>query len=198
VEALHFSLVTMSTLGFGDIVPTAGWLRIVSPVEALLGFGLLSASISWLLTVYPVLLRRRSLAYELHLLRDASAEGTSLEPEARERLYTELTSRLVTVERDFVAFPIAYYFPERDSRFALAASMPYLLELAERSDRDDVPASLRLRATLLREAIDDFARTTAARFHGHASESTSELLEAYARDHYRSRDREAIAYDETA
>jgi hypothetical protein len=100
--------------------------------------GLLSASISWLLLVYPVLARRRSLAYEVSLLRREEAEtGTGLETldqEVAERVYAELTSRLIAVERDFVSFPITYYFVEPDPRFSLAATAPYLVELAERGD----------------------------------------------------------------
>jgi Ion channel len=189
LDALYISLVTLGTIGFGDITPLEGWLRLVAPLEALLGFGLLTGSISWLLSIYPTLLRRRSLAYEIALLRKAEEErglGVSgLRPEAAEGLYAELKSRLVAVERDLVTFPISYYFSSADERFALSRSMPYLLELAERGDDDANPPGVRLRAILLREAIDDFARSTAARFHGHPSDSTAELLHAYARDHMR-------------
>jgi Ion channel len=189
LDALYISLVTLGTIGFGDITPLEGWLRLVVPLEALLGFGLLTGSISWLLSIYPTLLRRRSLAYEIALLRKAEEErglGVSgLRPEAAEGLYAELKSRLVAVERDLVTFPISYYFSSADERFALSLSMPYLLELAERGDDDANPPGVRLRAILLREAIDDFARSTAARFHGHPSDSTAELLHAYARDHMR-------------
>jgi hypothetical protein len=188
LDALYMSLVTLGTIGFGDITPLE-WLRLVAPLEALLGFGLLTGSISWLLSIYPTLLRRRSLAYEIALLRKAEEEkglGVSgLRPEAAEGLYAELMSRLVAVERDLVTFPISYYFSSADERFALSRAMPYLLELAERGDDDANPLGVRLRATLLRESIDDFARTTAARFHGHPSDSTAELLRAYARDHLR-------------
>ena len=119
VHSLNISLVTLTTLGFGDITPTAAALRLILPLEALLGFGLLTSSISWLLLIYPVLSRRRSLAYEIWLLRTAEEETDlavdRLEPEA-EQVYAELTSRLVAVERDLVNFPISYYFAEGASR----------------------------------------------------------------------------------
>jgi hypothetical protein len=38
---------------------------------------------------------------------------------------------------------------------------------------------------MLCAAIDDFARTTAERFHGGEAAPTAELLERYARDHLR-------------
>jgi hypothetical protein len=187
VESLYLSLTTLTTVGFGDISPGRDWVRIVTPLEALVGFGLLTASVSWLLSIYPVLSRRRSLAYEIHLLERAQKEvGTSvpsLEPAAAEGVYAELTSRLVTVERDMVTFPVAYYFASADTRFALASAMPSLLTLAEAGRSSGGTEQVRLRAEMLRIAIDDFARTTADRFHGSRAESTDELLADYARDH---------------
>jgi hypothetical protein len=107
VEALHISLVTITTIGFSDVIPHAGWLRVVAPLEALLGFGLLSASISWLLLIYPALSRRRSLAYEISLLVEAQRRTRvaleRLDSASAERIYAELTSRLVAVERDLAS-----------------------------------------------------------------------------------------------
>ena len=187
VEALNVSLVTLTTLGFGDVTPDAAWLRVVVPIEALLGFGLLSASISWLLLLHPALARRRSLAYEIALLREAEEEtGTplvQLDTESVEQIYAELSSRLVAVERDLVNFPVTYYFGEDDERFSLAVAMPYLVQLAEYGRDPSLPARVRLRAAVLRDAVDDFAATIATRFHGTHSEATGESLEAYARDH---------------
>ena len=187
IEALNVSLVTLTTLGFGDVTPDAAWLRLVVPIEALLGFGLLSASISWLLLIHPALARRRSLAYEIALLRKAEEEtGTrlvELDAESAEQIYTELSSRLVAVERDLVNFPVTYYFAEQDERFSLGIAMPYLVGLAEHGRDASVPAQIRIRAAVLRDAIDDFAATISTRFHGARPEPTAVSLEAYARDH---------------
>jgi hypothetical protein len=187
VESLYLSLVTLTTVGFGDVAPAEGWLRLVTPLEALIGFGLLTASVSWLLSIYPLLSRRRSLAYEIHLLTEAEAKTgqavTAMESSAAVAVYSELTSRLVSVERDMVTFPVAYYFAEADPRFALPAAMPSLLRLAEAGCASGIAEPVRLRATMLRDAIDDFAHTTAVRFHRSAAERTEELLDDYARDH---------------
>jgi hypothetical protein len=187
VHALNVSLVTLTTLGFGDVTPTSEVLRLILPLEALLGFGLLSASISWLLSIYPALSRRRSLAYEISLLRAAEVEGDvsvdALAPDAADRLLAELTSRLITVERDLVHFPISYYFSAGDSRFSLPVTAPYLLELARRGMDETQPKSVRFRARLLMQAIDDLAKTTATRFHGSDATTAEELLGEYARDH---------------
>jgi len=190
VDAFNISIVTLTTVGFGDTTPEAAWLRVVTPLEALLGFGLLSASVSWLLLVYPVLARRRSLAYEVSLLRREEVEmGVSLldlDPDVVERVLADLTSRLIAVERDLVNFPVTYYFVEADRRFSLAATAPYLLELGERGTEGRVADAVQVRARLLREALEDLA-ATAAGFHRGAGESPAELLEGYARDHLRDR-----------
>jgi hypothetical protein len=186
VHALNVSLVTLTTLGFGDITPTSDALRLILPLEALLGFGLLSASISWLISIYPALSRRRSLAYEISLLRVADAEDElsldALTPDVAERLLAELTSRLVAVERDLVHFPISY-FSAADPRFSLPVAAPYLLEIARRGMTAAQPITVRFRARLLMQAIDDLAKTTATRFHGSGATTTEELLRGYARDH---------------
>jgi hypothetical protein len=187
VHALNVSLVTLTTLGFGDVTPTSEALRLILPLEALLGFGLLTASISWLLSIYPALARRRSLAYEISLLREAEGHDDlsvdALESEAFERLLAELTSRLVAVERDLVHFPITYYFSAGDPRFSLPVAAPYLLDLAERGMNPTQPKPVRFRARLLVQALDDLATTTATRFHGSAASTPNELLREYARDH---------------
>jgi hypothetical protein len=87
-----------------------------------------------------------------------------------------------------VTFPVAYYFAEADPRFALPAAMPSLLRLAEAGRGPDVAEPVRLRATMLSDAIEDFARTTAVRFHGSAAESTEDLLDDYADDHLLTRE----------
>jgi hypothetical protein len=189
IDSIYISLTTLATVGFGDITPDAGWLRVITPIEALLGFGLLTASISWLGSIYPVLQRRRSLAYEIYLLREAQGEVgvdiADMEPTSAAAIYSELMSRLVNVERDLVAFPIAYYFTESDGRFSLPEAMPYLHEVALQGADDTVDERARVRAVMLRDAIRDFAATSSRRFHGCETDDTMEMLRAYARDHLR-------------
>ena len=53
VASFYLSLVAVATLGFGDVVPATGWLRLLVPIQALVGFVLLTAAISWILQVLP-------------------------------------------------------------------------------------------------------------------------------------------------
>ena len=89
----------------------------------------------------------------------------------------------MTVERDLTAWPIAYYFAEADERFSLPVAMPYLLELAARGAAPELDPGIRLRATMLSDAIDDFAATTAARSSSIDGGDTVAILRSYARDH---------------
>ncbi|HWC25569.1 MAG TPA: hypothetical protein VG474_03200 [Solirubrobacteraceae bacterium] len=187
VGALHASLTTVTTLGSTNVAPKPGWLQVVGPVQAMIGFGMLSAAVAWLLQLYPVLSRRRALAYEIHLLVDTErhfgVEVPDLEESVAAQLYGELTSRLIGVERDLVKFPITYYFAESEPRFALAAAMPALAELAERGTSGECPPPVRLRAAMLQEATHDFARTGSERFVLHRRHREGDALEAFARDH---------------
>jgi hypothetical protein len=185
VDAFYVSIVTLATVGFGDITPASGWLKIVLPFEALIGLGLLTATVSWLLSIHPALSRRRSLAYEISLLRRAEADlpALALDDAVGESALSELTSRLVAVERDLTAWPIAYYFAEEDERFSLPVAMPYLLDLAARGAAPELAPGVRLRAAMLSDAIDDFAATTAARSRSVTGCDTVAILRSYARDH---------------
>lgn len=188
VGALHVSLTTITTLGSANVVAKPGWLQVLSPLEALIGFGVLTATVSWLLQIYPVLSRRRALAYEIHLLADTErrlgTEVPQLEESVASQLYAELTSRLIGVERDIVKFPITYYFAETDPRFALSAAMRDLVELAERGASAQHPDSVRLRAAMLQRAADDLATTVSERFLLHRRHATGDSLDAFAHDHH--------------
>lgn len=74
-EAYYLSLVTLATLGFGDVVGTGPWLRFAPALEAVAGFALLTAALAWFSQVWPPIARRRSLAAELRALGDAGVAG---------------------------------------------------------------------------------------------------------------------------
>ena len=62
IESLYFSGITLSTLGYGDIVPKTNAMRVVAFMEAASGFGLISLAITYLLSVYRALERKRAAA----------------------------------------------------------------------------------------------------------------------------------------
>ncbi len=189
IDALYLSLMTMTTLGYGDITPTDGMLRVMVPVQSLLGFGLLTASVTWVLSIYPALSRRRTLAQEISLLHIAESKGaknvSKMDAQTVEQLFRELASRLAGVRNDLLQFGITYYFHGGDEHSALSAGLPYLNQLAKRGQRDGRPEEVRLSSDMLAAALDDFADALAPRFLPLDHPATPEVLEAYARDHRR-------------
>ena len=55
---MYFSGTTFFTLGYGDVVPTGTWGRLLSVVEAGIGFGFLAVVISYLPVLYQAFSRR--------------------------------------------------------------------------------------------------------------------------------------------
>lgn len=66
LNALYFSGCTLTTLGYGDIVPRTGGLRFVALFEAASGFALISLAITYLLAVNTALERKRTVALSLY------------------------------------------------------------------------------------------------------------------------------------
>ncbi len=190
LTAFYLSLVTFSTLGYGDITPTIGWLRLVGPLQTLVGFFLLSAAITWILAIYQDIETRRTLAHETTLLKQALDSGpeelTDLRADSVEQLIDQVTTRFVSVTGSLNQFPITYFFRISDERQSLAVMALFLCELSETLNREELPAEVRLRARMLSGALDHFAEALQARFIDAGSgASTREILEAYAADHRR-------------
>jgi hypothetical protein len=155
-DALYLSLVDLTSLGYGDIVPTGDLLRFLGPLETLIGLGLLTASISWILFLYRVLSDHRALSHEISLLSDAEQRSgialDEIEPAAAAEVLSDLTSRVLAVRDDLVHSPIAYYFHPREARNALPVLLPRLVEVVGRCSQPQQAASLRFQAQMLRQA----------------------------------------------
>jgi len=187
IDAVYLSMVDLTSLGYGDIVPTTDLLRLLGPLETLIGLGLLTASISWLLLLYRVLSDYRSLSHEIALLLDAERLTDTglaeIEPSVSAGVLADLTSRVVAMRDDFPHPPIAYYFPPRDPRHALPVLLPGLIDVVERCSAPDRAPALAFQATLLEQAITDLVTTLADEFLGSPGSRTHEALAAYRRDH---------------
>jgi hypothetical protein len=182
LDGLYLSLVTVTTLGFGDIVPADGWLRVAAPLQALMGFALLTAAVSWVVQIYPALTRRRVLAIKLASLRGAG--GAVLRLDSAAGLLASLAAEVVHVRVGLTQHAETYYFHDGEDRSSLAAMVGYAADLSVRgqmSPRSDV----RLTAALLAHALEDFAATLDERFL-HVEGTPLEVFSAYATDHGRS------------
>jgi hypothetical protein len=183
LDALYLSMVTVATLGFGDIVPTSEWLRIAVPVQALLGFVLLTAAVTWVLQVYPALTRRRALAIRLSLLRRADAVRVLSEEDVpmAANLLEDLAGELVQSRVDLTQYAETYYFRDGEESASLAATIGTAVQLAHAAERSHRP-DMRFAGKLLDTALNDFAELLDAQFL-RIGGSPQTVLTAYAADH---------------
>ena len=185
VTAIYFSMVVLATLGFGDIVPTGGVLRLLVPLEGLLGFGLLTASISWFLSIFPALSRRRRLVHQIALVRDAEADVEERwDAETAAALLGSFSTQLIDIRSDQIQFPVIYYFRDADPAANLAPSLRYLLDMADwaRDQHGAAGTSMALRRHMLHRAVHDYLETVAAQFLDHDGGDSVTLLDALAED----------------
>jgi hypothetical protein len=62
IEALYFSGITFTTLGYGDIAPRSTQMRLLALSEALTGFGFISLAVTYLVSLTAALERKRAVA----------------------------------------------------------------------------------------------------------------------------------------
>ena len=183
VDALYLSLVTISTLGFGDVYPATDWLRIVNPLEALFGFALLTVVVSWVLQVYPALSRRRELALRLSSMRRAGTLDAlpDLGSTAIVLLINGLAADITRAHVDMSDYAESYYFRENNEDAALPAMIGFAVDLGNLAAASPHP-DVRLCGKLLLNTLADFSDMLAARFL-RTHEASLDLMSSYARDH---------------
>jgi hypothetical protein len=183
IAALYLSLVTVATLGFGDIIPADPALRLLTPFEALLGFVLLTAAISWILQVYPALGRRRSVAKQLSILRSSNATEVVAggDPCVASSMLESVTVGVIQVETDLLQYAESYYFLEEDEELSLAATLPHALRLAD-AGRGSSSREVHLAADMLTAAVNSLALRL-DRAYLKTGSAADEVLSTYAADH---------------
>ncbi|MGC9540390.1 potassium channel family protein [Streptomyces sp. UG1] len=181
VDALYISLVMLGTLGLGDIAPAEEWLRVVAPLEALVGLALLTATVSWVLGVFPALARRRTLALRICHLRRAALTDEQLDSDAGATALDALAADIARVTVDFAQYPESYYFHDGTGDTSLARSVGYAAELVERMRRAKHPGA-RIASSVLAAALDDLASVLDERFL-RTGKGRQQILVVYARDH---------------
>lgn len=183
VEAFYFSVVSMSTLGLGDVYPVEPWLRVFAPLQALFGFALLTAAVSWFIELYPGLGRRRALAMRLALMEqvDTASYLPEMDTATASALLDTLTADLAQAHVDQWHNAESYYFTEEDPDTSLAAKLPYGL-LVARLARRSPDRIVRNSGQMLEAGVDAYARILRARFI-RTGDGTDEILQEYARQH---------------
>ncbi|MFF2345040.1 ion channel [Pseudarthrobacter sp. NPDC058119] len=182
-EALYISLVALSTAGFGEIVAVHPVLRLVMAFQAVAGFGLLTATVSWILQTYPALSRRRALAHQLNLFREAAGPAGIAALEARHAaaLLESMAENVASVSIDLLSFHETYYFHEVEQRGSLPATLAYAHQLAsEAQDSDNT--ELRFAGRMLYAALEDLAGVLRGKF-GHVGDTSSDVFDHYELHH---------------
>ncbi|MGZ4660463.1 MAG: potassium channel family protein [Arthrobacter sp.] len=182
-EALYISLVALSTAGFGEIVAVHPILRLVMAFQAVAGFGLLTATVSWILQTYPALSRRRALAHQLNLFREAAGPTgiASLEARHAAALLESMAENVASVSVDLLSFHETYYFHEVEQRGSLPATLAYAHQLAsEAQDSDNT--ELRFAGRMLYAALEDLAGVLRGKF-GHVGDTSSDVFDHYELHH---------------
>jgi hypothetical protein len=118
IEAFYFSGITLTTAGYGDIVPRTPGMRIAAMVESASGFALISLGITYLLTVYSALERKRAVALSFYhqAVEGADVAGLIEHHFVADRFYgLETTMRLATRDiqgllESHVEHPVIHYF----------------------------------------------------------------------------------------
>ena len=66
IEALYFSGITFTTLGYGDIAPRSTPMRLLALSEALTGFGFISLAVTYFVSLTAALERQRAVALSFY------------------------------------------------------------------------------------------------------------------------------------
>ena len=134
IDALYFSGASLLTLGYGDISPTTGAMRLLAVCEAASGFAVISLAVAYLVTVYTALERKRAVALSFY---HQAAEGADAAGFVAHHFvsgeFRALTDALRTASRDLqslleahIEYPIIHYFHP----VAIHKSLPRMLFLS--------------------------------------------------------------------
>jgi hypothetical protein len=118
MDAVYFSGVTLTTVGYGDVVPRLAPLRFLALFEAASGLVVISLAITYMLTVYGALERKRAVAVSVYHQAGEGADvaGFLIHHFVEGRFYG-LRDALRTVTRDMqglleshIDHPVIHYF----------------------------------------------------------------------------------------
>jgi len=118
VDAVYFSGVTLTTVGYGDVMPRTPVLRFLALFEAASGLIVITLAITYILTVYAALERKRAVAVSLyHQAGEGADVAGFIAHHFVEGRFYGLRDALRTVTRDLqglheshIDHPVIHYF----------------------------------------------------------------------------------------
>ncbi len=137
IEALYFSGITLTTLGYGDIAPRVTSMRLVALSEASAGFAFISLAVTYLLTVTNALERKRTVALSFYHQAEQGADAAGfLRHHFRRGEFHGLESVFASAARDLqslleshVEHPVIHYFHPVEVHKSLPRMLFLVLEI---------------------------------------------------------------------
>ena len=118
IEALYFSGITLTTLGYGDIVPRSTAMRLIALSEASAGFVSISLAVTYLITVAGALERKRIVASSFYHQAEEGADAASFVARhfvngkfyGLENIFAGAARDLQSLLESHVEHPVIHYF----------------------------------------------------------------------------------------
>lgn len=134
IEALYFSGITLTTVGYGDIAPSSAAMRAVALVESASGFALISLAATYLVTVYSALERKRAVARSFYHQAEEGADvaGFLVHHFVQGKFYGldgalgDAARELQALSESHIEHPVIHFFHTRE----VYKSLPRMLFLA--------------------------------------------------------------------
>lgn len=152
-EAIYYSAMATSTMGLGDVVAHAAWLRLLTSLEAMLGFALFSASITYILSTFREIVHPRTLA--LHV---AGLFADGAPPLTESEWQRDLVPPILRVTQGFVQFPVLRHFQAATAERSALVQLGRVLAHVETARQETLPPEVRTANGALRRALDRFIR----------------------------------------
>jgi hypothetical protein len=145
---------------------------------------LLTASVSWIVLLYPALARMRTLARRASILARAEQKtGVNVVSGEAQYLLGDLALDVIRTRVDLIHFPMIYYFHSDSERASLPDSLPYLAAFADAACKSETPDRVHLAGAVLREALNDLAKTLRERFLETDATDAETVFRTYAEEH---------------
>ena len=137
IEAIYFSGITLTTLGYGDIAPRSTAMRLVALSEASAGFAFISLAVTYLLTVTNALERKRTVALSFYHQADQGADAAGFlvhhfrrgEFQGLENIFATAARDLQSLLESHVEHPVIHYFHPVEVHKSLPRMLFLVLEI---------------------------------------------------------------------
>lgn len=162
MEAVYYSLVTGTVLGYGDISPLIAPLQLLSGVQSALGFALFTGVVTYLLSVTGGITERSSVSHRLYAETGFSGDGARAvtrflpheNPEQIAARFRSLTGGLLAWRERLHQLPLlGFYYRSLDPHLAPES----LVQMSVTAAIAGLIAADEVQSSALRFASDDMA-----------------------------------------